>query len=110
MVEVDLQISISRDGKMLLNPERVQLLRSLQQSGSLNSVSQNLSMSYNKVWKMIHTMNSLTQNTIVEKVRGGQGGGGTILTDFGRLILSEYDAIEMQVAIFQKQMNTEIQL
>ena len=110
MIEVNLQISITRDGEMLLNPERVLLLRTLNECGSLLLASQKLSVSYNKTWKMLHAMNTLTQNAVVEKARGGQGGGGTVLTDFGQLVLAEYSFIEQQVLSFQTQMNTEISM
>lgn len=110
MVEVDLNISINEDGKTLLNRERVILLRSVQSSGSLHLAAKTLGMSYNKAWKMIADMNVSAQTAMVQKVRGGRGGGGATLTSFGKLIMAEYEYIEQEVLRFKKKMNTEIQM
>lgn len=110
MVEVDLHISIYRDGHVLLTQERVSLLRLVQSSGSLHLASQQLGISYNKAWKMIAAMNTATSSPVVEKVRGGRGGGGATLTDFGQLIMLEYDCIEHEVMDFKVKMNAEIRM
>lgn len=110
MIEINLQIFITRDGDTLLTPERVSLLRSLQKSGSLHLASKELGISYNKAWKMIYTMNAATQNTVVEKSRGGSGGGGTALTSFGQLIMAEYESIEKEVKAFNNKINNEIRM
>jgi len=110
MVEVNLQIFIARDGSTLLTPERVQLLRLIQAGGSLHMAAKESKISYNKAWKMIDAMNTATQKTIVEKTRGGSGGGGTALTSFGELILSEYNSIEKEVKIFNDKINNEIRM
>lgn len=110
MIEVDLNISINEDGNILLNRERVTLLRCIQRGGSLLLASREMGMSYNKTWKMIAEMNKATHSAMVEKVRGGRGGGGATLTSFGKLILAEYDYIEHQVLLFKEKVNIEIQM
>lgn len=110
MIEINLQIFINRDGDNLLTPERVSLLRSLQKSGSLHLTSKELGISYNKAWKIIFAMNAATQNTVVEKSRGGSGGGGTALTSFGQLIMAEYESIEKEVKAFNNKINNEIRM
>lgn len=110
MIEVDLNICINEDGNNLLNRERVALLRCIQSSGSLLLASREMGISYNKTWKMIAEMNQATHSAMVEKVRGGRGGGGATLTAFGKLVLSEYDYIEHQVYLFKEKINIEIQM
>lgn len=55
-------------------------------------------------------MNAAANKPLVEKVRGGKGGGGAIVTDFGRLILNEYETMEKVVKEFAEKLNTEINL
>ncbi len=110
MTEVELHIHVNKDGKLLVTPERITLLRLIEQTGSLLTASKKIGISYNKAWKMIDAMNSISSSPIVAKQRGGSGGGGAVVTDFGRLILEEYKAMEKVVAQFTRKFNAEINM
>jgi molybdate transport system regulatory protein len=110
MTKVDLHINISNDDKLLVNQERVQLMRLIASTGSLLQASDKMGISYNKAWKMLEAVNAASASPVIEKVRGGKGGGGAVLTDYGKLILKEYEAIEKVVIQFKIKLNTEINL
>jgi molybdate transport system regulatory protein len=110
MTKVDLHINISNDDKLLVNQERVQLMRLIASTGSLLQASDKMGISYNKAWKMLEAVNAASASPVIEKVRGGKGGGGAVLTDYGKLILKEYEAIEKVVTQFKIKLNTEINL
>jgi molybdate transport system regulatory protein len=110
MTKVDLHINISNDDKLLVNPERVQLMRLIASTGSLLQASDKMGISYNKAWKMLEAVNAASASPVLEKARGGKGGGGAVLTDYGKLILKEYEAIEKVVNQFKIKLNTEINL
>lgn len=110
MIKVDLHIHISDSDKLLVNPERVQLLRMVAKSGSLLKASEKMGVSYNKAWKVLEAVNAACASPVLEKVRGGIGGGGAVLTDYGSLLLEEYEAIEKVVNQFSKKLNTEINI
>lgn len=110
MTEVELQINVSKEGNLLLNPERINLLRFIQETRSLLTASKEVGISYNKAWRILDSMNAATDKPLVRKLRGGKGGGGALLTDYGRVILNEYVAIEGVVSEFTKKLNTEINL
>jgi molybdate transport system regulatory protein len=57
-------------------------------------------ISYNKAWKMLEAVNNVSCSPLLEKVRGGKGGGGAVLTNYGKLILKEFEAIEKVVNQF----------
>lgn len=110
MTKVDLQIHISKENKLLVNPERIKLMRFINTSGSLLKASEEMGISYNKAWKMLEAVNNSSGIPVIEKVRGGKGGGGAVLTDYGLLILKEYKAIERVVNGFTDKLNTEINI
>ncbi len=110
MTKVDLLINISREDKMIINPERIKLLLLVQSTGSLLRASEQMGISYNKAWNMLEAMNKASGKNLIQKVRGGKGGGGAQLTDYGLLILREYKAIEGMVKQFEEKLNTEINL
>ena len=49
-----------------------------------------MKMSYVKALSLVHAMNDLFREPLVELSRGGKHGGGTQVTDFGRKVLAEY--------------------
>ena len=110
MTKVDLHIHITNDDKLLVNPERIKLIRFINTSGSLLKASEEMGISYNKAWKMLEAVNNASGNPVIKKVRGGKGGGGAVLTGHGLHILKEYEAIENMVNKFQEQLNTEINI
>lgn len=70
--------------------------------------SDKMDISYNKAWKMLEAVNHASGSRVLEKVSGGKGGGGAVLTAYGKLILKEWEAIEKVVNQFKEQLNTEI--
>ena len=110
MTKVDLHIHISKEDKLLVNPERIHLMRLVSTTGSLLKASKKMGISYNKAWKMLEAVNKASSVPVLEKIRGGKGGGGAILTDYGKLILKEYEAIESVVNRFKEKLNTEINI
>ncbi len=108
MTQVDLHIFISNNNQLLVNPERIMLLQCIDSTGSLLQASEKTGISYNKAWKMLEAVNTASGSPVLEKVRGGKGGGGAVLTEYGKLLLKEYKAIERCVEQFKQQLNTEI--
>lgn len=110
MTEVELHIYIKKDGRIILTPAGIKLLSAISETGSLLKASGTMEISYNKAWNMMESLNQSAEKPVVEKVRGGKGGGGMCLTQFGKYILNEYKAIEQQVKNFTHKLNTEINL
>jgi molybdate transport system regulatory protein len=110
MVEVNLPIHIKNNGLDFLNPDRVLLLRKIQETGSLNAAAKAIGISYQNAWTMINEMNKIAPDSLVDKQRGGKGGGGAVLSDYGKLILKEYSFIEKEVLKFSILLNNEINI
>ena len=108
--EVNLQINIRHGNDHFITPERMALLRMIRTKGSLRAAAQSLSMSYQTAWTLIDAMNQVASTPLVAKQRGGNGGGGAIISDYGNIIMNEYDAIEKEVIKFTRLLNTEINL
>lgn len=110
MIQVRLHIYIDQDGKKFITPERMALLQKVKSTGSMVAAAKECNISYQNAWTMIDEMNELAPEPIVEKHRGGKGGGGAILSSYGKLLLKEYDLINQQVADFNKRLNVEINI
>jgi molybdate transport system regulatory protein len=108
MVEVELPIHIHLHKQLFISPMRISLLQKIKQAGSLNSAAKELSISYQNAWNMVDEMNRIASQPLVLKHRGGNGGGGAKLSNFGEFVLKEYSYIEKQVNDFLKLLNFEI--
>jgi molybdate transport system regulatory protein len=74
-------------------PGKAQLLESLLSTGSLNRTASEMKMSYVKALALTRAMNTQFAQPLVALARGGRQGGGTQVTDLGRKVLTEYQAM-----------------
>lgn len=58
-----------------------------------------MGMSYKRAWELIGTLNAMFRAPLVESTRGGPGGGGAVLTDLGREVVTQYRAFEAEAAV-----------
>ncbi|MFO7766776.1 MAG: TOBE domain-containing protein [Pelovirga sp.] len=74
-----------------LNEKRIELLRQIDQLGSLSAAAKAVGLSYKGAWDAIDAINNLSDKELVCRVSGGRGGGGSTLTNEGKKILRMYD-------------------
>lgn len=77
-----------------LNPKKVQLLENIIVYGSISKAAKASAISYKTAWAWIDNMNSLSPKALVQKVSGGKGGGGTLVTAYAKEFISLYEEIE----------------
>jgi molybdate transport system regulatory protein len=73
-----------------LGPGKIELLETIEQTGSLRQAAQTLGMSYRRAWLLLDALNrSFSEPAAIASV-GGQGGGGARLTAFGSELVKRY--------------------
>ncbi|MBA5686800.1 TOBE domain-containing protein [Rugamonas apoptosis] len=80
-------------GAKLGGPDRVALLAAIAETGSITGAAKAVKMSYKGAWDAIDAMNNLAGATLVERVAGGKGGGGTRLTARGAQLVANFRQI-----------------
>ncbi len=75
-----------------LGPGKIDLLESIQRTGSLRQAAQALGMSYRRAWLLLDGLNRSFSEPASTASVGGQGGGGVTLTPFGLEIIRCYRA------------------
>jgi molybdate transport system regulatory protein len=88
-------------------PGRVELLDAIASTGSISQAAKALGISYKGAWDAIDAMNNLAGETLVERVTGGKGGGGTRLTARGAQLVRNFRAIEQLHRQFVAQLNEQ---
>ncbi len=67
-----------------------ELLEHIDKTGSLTEACGAMDMAYSKAWKIIKRAEKELGFLLVERKTGGQGGGGSILTQEGKDFLQRY--------------------
>lgn len=73
------------------------LLAAIAEYGSVNRASEELGRSHARALKRIEALEAAF-GTLVERTRGGSGGGGSRLTENARSLLDRYDRLDAAVA------------
>lgn len=87
-------VRILLGGASSLGPGKVALLEEIDRHGSISAAARAMGMSYRRAWLLVEAMNTGFRRPLVSTATGGSGGGGAVLTDFGREVLRRYRAME----------------
>ncbi|MCF6177826.1 MAG: LysR family transcriptional regulator [Geopsychrobacter sp.] len=79
-IRVRAKVWLEADGEPLIGDGRERLLRAIDQGGSLNAAAAALGISYRKAWSQLRQMEEHCPFPLVERSKGGKGGGSTQLT------------------------------
>ena len=89
-----LRVTCGRD--VALGPGRVQLLELVGETGSLRAAATRMGMAYMTAWKHVRTLNRRFRSPLIASQRGGKSGGGAVLTQLGRRVVTLYHRMEEQ--------------
>jgi molybdate transport system regulatory protein len=101
-IEVRSKIWVEVLRRPVLGPGRYELLRALDEQGSISGAARVLKITYRKAWGQIKFMEEQLGLPLVVKLTGGTGGGGARLTAEARDLLIKYDLL---IAGIQEQIN-----
>jgi molybdate transport system regulatory protein len=87
------RIWIEADGNILLGEGRVNLLKAIDEEGSLSKAAKSLKMSYKKAWSLIDAVNKRSEKPVITTSIGGKGGGGAQLTAYGKSLVETFETI-----------------
>lgn len=109
--EVALQgeVWITLDGQSFGGHQRVALLASIAEHGSITQGAKAIGMSYKAAWDAIDAMNNLAGEPLLERSAGGKGGGGTRLTRRGAQLVANFQRIEHEHKLFMQHLSRQSQ-
>lgn len=92
------QIRIMFRKAIAMGPGKADLLKAIEQTGSISAAARSLGMSYRRAWLLVDTMNQCFKSPVVETLTGGQRGGGARVTKLGQDALERYLAMQAKAA------------
>ncbi len=96
-MEIGAHLFINQKNKGFLGRGRVELLKKIDELGSISKAAKALGMSYKKAWDNIDAMNSVAPKPIVETQTGGRGGGGARLTPYAKELIARYEELARRI-------------
>jgi len=88
------QIRILFRKAIAMGPGKADLLRAIDETGSISAAARQMEMSYRRAWLLVDTMNQAFKSPVVVTLTGGRAGGGAAVTEFGKEVLQRYSALE----------------
>ena len=76
-----------------LGPGKVELLRGIDDTGSISAAGRRIGMSYKRAWQLVDALNRHFASPLVSASRGGAHGGGATLTPLGHTVLAAYQTL-----------------
>ena len=89
--------------------KRIDILRRIDQAGSISEAARGAGVSYKAAWQAIDTLSNLAGVALLEKLVGGAGGGGARLTPAGHRVLDAADQMSQARRDVLKKIETDSQ-
>ena len=91
-----------------LGKGRIELLLCIEETGSITNAAKMMKMSYRAAWDSVDIMNNLSEYPLVERVKGGKGGGGTVLTKYAKELIETYKVLNYEHKKFLENLSKRI--
>jgi molybdate transport system regulatory protein len=92
----------------ILDSRIIELLKAINDNGSLNQAAKQVGLSYKGAWQIIERANNSSPKTLVTTATGGAKGGGTALTDAGQALIHLFEELQHSHQLFLKQLNKNL--
>ncbi len=93
-MQAELSLNIRLQQKLFADPRRIELLKRVQETGSISQGAKLAGISYKSAWDAINDMNQMADQTLVDRATGGKGGGGAQLTRYGERLIQLFQLME----------------
>ena len=104
MFELKGTLSLHAGERHLGGLDRIELLASIGDTGSISAAARAVGMSYKGAWDAIDAMNNLSDEPLVIRAAGGKRGGGTQLTVRGQRLVEVFRAVDAEHQRFLQQL------
>jgi 8-oxo-dGTP diphosphatase len=91
MLSPSAKLWLKKGKTSVIGSGRVQLLKAIEEHGSIKSAAAVMGMSYRHAWGIIKQIQQKVGKKVVATTRGGKIGGGAKLTEFGRQIITQFE-------------------
>lgn len=102
------EIYLNIEEKGYLGRGRVELLKLIDKYGSILKAAKELGMSYKAAWDMVDAINNLSPQPVVVSISKGKRGGQSILTEYGKKLVENYEKVEQFMKMVSDYLSSNI--
>lgn len=107
-IKISSALSIETHNGVLAGQRWMSLLQSIEKTASISAAAKAIGLTYKAAWDAVDAMNNLSDEALVQRSKGGKGGGGTKLTARGKQLVETFQAVEIENARFLENLNARI--
>lgn len=89
----EILLTLNLNQQLFIDPRRIELLKAIEQMGSLSQAAKQIGLSYKTAWDAINEINKLTAKPFLITAIGGKNGGGTKLSAYAVRFIQLYDIL-----------------
>ena len=93
-LQVRSKIWLEVDGEPVFGQGRDKLLRLIGKTGSINAAAKEMGIPYRKAWSYVDAMEKRLGFALVNRLKGGAGGGESSLTKEAQTMLDKFDQLQ----------------
>ena len=97
---------LTKNERKIFGEGPLELLKKVEELGSLRQAAMSMEMSYSKAWKIINGIEQALETVILERHIGGEQGGGSRLTEDAKDLMDRYESFSIRI---EKLIEQEIQ-
>lgn len=94
LLQVRSKIWLEIDGEPVFGQGRDELLRLIKNTGSISAAAKSMGIPYRKAWTYIDAMEKRLGFPLVNRLKGGRGGGESSLTLQAETLLQKFDLLQ----------------
>jgi molybdate transport system regulatory protein len=83
----------SDEGLSILGEGKWKLLKAIRETGSLKAAAEEMNFAYRQTWENLKTIEEKLGFKLVDKTRGGESGGKTVLTPKGEQLVDFFEML-----------------
>ncbi|MDP2929110.1 MAG: LysR family transcriptional regulator [Candidatus Omnitrophota bacterium] len=107
-MEVKSKVWLEKGGKLAFGIGKYSILKEIAKTGSINKAAKNLNMSYRHAWSYISSAEKRLGEPLLVKAKGGEKGGGAVLTDYAKNLIGKFERLEEGIREFTNKRFGEI--
>ena len=94
------KVWLEKSGSLVFGSGKSELLKAIDETGSIKAASERMGISFRHGWGYVTAIEKRLGLKLIERSKGGRGGGGSRLTPAGMRLMCNFDRMESLIIRF----------
>lgn len=96
-MKVKSKVWLEKNGELIFGEGKSELLKAIEETGSIKKATQKMGISFRHGWGYITAIERRLGFKLIERSRGGRGGGGSRLTPQAKELIQKFDCLKHDI-------------